>query len=104
RDLAASRPNQDAPQGWSLQSCHLDRLRGSEATEREWRDRENASSANLIRGVLPKLRVAYCAHPPRPKTKLAHLSRRTSPTSLGLHSLVAVGKCASGDSYSGRIP
>jgi hypothetical protein len=30
---------------------------GAKATEEEWRDPENASSAALIRGVLPKLGV-----------------------------------------------
>src|SRR5215470_10013339 len=74
--------------------CHLDRLRGSEATEREWRDPETASSATLIRGVLPKLRVVCCAQPTMPETKVA--ARRTLLQTSGLHSLVGVTKCASG--------
>lgn len=33
-------------------ACHPDRRRRSGATEEEWRDPEDASSANLIQGVL----------------------------------------------------
>jgi hypothetical protein len=34
-----------------LSLCHLDRLRGSSATEEEWRDPENFSYAMLTQGV-----------------------------------------------------
>ena len=62
----ASLPRQRPPRLVTLLTpCHLDRLRGSEATERERRDPETASSTILIRGVLPKQRVVCCAHPPR---------------------------------------
>src|SRR5215467_7031087 len=83
--------------GWSLlQPCHLDRLRGSEASEREWRDPENASSATLIRGVLPNLREVCCAQPTTPKPNSRVVVRRTSLQALDLHSQVGVGKRASG--------
>ena len=41
---------------------------GEWETEEEWRDRENASPAMPIRGVLPKLRMLPCATTPRDKS------------------------------------
>jgi putative endonuclease len=41
----------------SPRPCHLEQVRRSEATECASKDPENTSSATLIRGVLPKLRV-----------------------------------------------
>src|SRR5215472_6759661 len=91
-------------QGWSLccRPCHLDRLRWSEATEREWRDPENASSATLIRGVLPKSRVVCCATPPRPKP-----NTRAGATDFTIASTtfrVGVRKRAPGDSFRVELP
>src|SRR5262249_46878722 len=41
-------------------TCHLDRRRGSEAPEEEWRDPEDACAALLIQGILPE------CHSPEP--------------------------------------
>jgi len=38
----------------TIRTCHLDRLRGSEATEEEWRDPGDVRAASLTQGVLPE--------------------------------------------------
>src|SRR5262249_4691662 len=70
-------------------------------TESEWRDPENASSATLIRGVLPKLRVAWCGYQTTPKTKLAPAAFATS---FGSTFSGRSRERAFGDSYSEELP
>src|SRR5215472_7053471 len=69
-------------------------------TEREWRAPENASSATLIRRVLPKLQVVCYTH----ATRLARAGATQFATSSGSTFSVRSRENALGDSYSVEFP